>query len=1131
MRKHFLFRFFGVAMILGLVASSVTSAFAAQVDPALPNPPPPVEGEVAVPDPETPALLARPEERASDRYGGGEGGFKGDISTLAALGGEVINVHVRLEKASLARSNKLGAEAVAYAQEVAAYQDEVAREIEQAGGKVIYKFRTLSSGLIVEMPGRIAPEIARIPQVTHVSKINDYQVDLNETVPFIGADYYQDAGFDGTGVKVAVLDSGIDFTHLAFGGPGTVNDWQTAYWGTDPTCVTSLGRSAGCANALAPNPAYFGPTAPKVKGGYDWVGPAWPSGALAPDENPIANRSNSGTGDNGTHGTHVADIIGGLPYTGSNGGVAPGVDLYAFTVCSSIATSCAGVAMLQGLDDAADLDNDLGTKDPADVVNMSLGSFYGQPEDDTSALVNELVAYGSIVVASAGNSGDKPFVVGSPSSASGAISVAQTTLPSEMGYILNTSQLTDPDPIGILQPWSGAVPVGGVSGLLRYDTTNASTRIGCANTSGGNPWGAGALAGMIALVDRGSCSVSYKAANAQAAGAIATIVVNNQPQGQYDLPPSFAYGGGTVTTPAFTIIQADGDRLKAVLGAISVTVSIANTGSSLSYSVVSSSSRGPRNHDNVLKPDIGAPGASTSAVAGTGSGMEAFGGTSGAAPMVAGAVALLKDSFGDAQNFTNPVLLPQQYKTLLMNNANRVIYKNGSDTGYLVGPSRVGSGQVDLANAFVADFIAWDSTSADPVDWTGSLSFQYQPVSDVYTATRQVTLLNMSASAATFEFSSEFRDPVGDGGKGVEITFNPTSLNVPGNSTATVDVTLTIDLSQATTLPTWPTNISRGASGFNGFLMDAIEIDGWVSVLKRVGEIGTTSISLPWHVLPKAVGDLTVTNNALASMVEIENASPLVSTYSEMFALVDIDPNDYNYQVGDCSTIGLLPGCNETRVDIKEVGVRRISTVLQFAITLYDAPYRAGQFPVEFDIYLDVDNDGTEDYVIYNYDLASGSDGRNGVFYKDLDTSAVGLTYYTLSDFNSNNFILTVPVGASGIVIPDETAPLNFYVLAYDAYFTGGLTDASPDNRYYHTISPSALRFAPVDPDDWFVTVIPGGTYDIPYTQTSGTDVLKSPSQIGFLLLHDKAHIGEESTAVQLGIPTFEMIFLPLLNR
>ena len=67
--------------------------------------------------------------------------------------------------------------------------------------------------------------------VTGKQRVRDYQMDLSETVPYIGAKLVQDLGVDGSGVKVAILDSGVDYTHAALGGGGTLADYEAA-WGT-----------------------------------------------------------------------------------------------------------------------------------------------------------------------------------------------------------------------------------------------------------------------------------------------------------------------------------------------------------------------------------------------------------------------------------------------------------------------------------------------------------------------------------------------------------------------------------------------------------------------------------------------------------------------------------------------------------------------------------------------------------------------------------------------------------------------------------------------------------------------------------------------------------------------------------
>ena len=103
-------------------------------------------------------------------------------------------------------------------------------------------------------------------------------------------------------------------------------------------------------------------------------------------------------------------------------------------------------------------------------------------------------------------------------------------------------------------------------------------------------------------------------------------------------PISFAFGGGDTFVDTLVITKTDADKIKAQLSAgrcVNVTVS-PNQFIPLVRSAVASSARGPSYSFSAIKPDIGAPGGSVSAEVGTGDGETAFGGTSGATPMVAG---------------------------------------------------------------------------------------------------------------------------------------------------------------------------------------------------------------------------------------------------------------------------------------------------------------------------------------------------------------------------------------------------------------------------------------------------------------------------------------------------------------
>src|SRR5207244_9131067 len=128
------------------------------------------------------------------------------------------------------------------------------------------------------------------------------------------------------GVRVAVLDTGIDYTHKFFGGPGTAAAYQAAY-----------GTSTADSRTTTTDGLF--PTA-KVVGGFDFVGEQWPNAALAPDPDPIdCGPAVIASPCNGRHGTHVADIIAGND-GGSHKGVAPGASRYAVSVCIPVTRAC-----------------------------------------------------------------------------------------------------------------------------------------------------------------------------------------------------------------------------------------------------------------------------------------------------------------------------------------------------------------------------------------------------------------------------------------------------------------------------------------------------------------------------------------------------------------------------------------------------------------------------------------------------------------------------------------------------------------------------------------------------------------------------------------------------------------------
>ena len=901
--------------------------------------------------------------------------------------------------------------------------------------------------------------IAALPNVISVNPIRTYQTDaaprsaaaqdepvesgsLAQAIEYVQAAPVHAEGFDGTGVKVAVLDSGIDFTHFNLGGPGdqAVTD----------ECFAGAGAAvAGVCATL------FGDAAPKVKGGYDFVGETWPTGDRAEDPNPIDAGSEAG------HGTHVADIIGGKSADGSHIGIAPGVSLYAVKVCSSVSTSCNGVAMLLGLDWSLDPNGDGDISDAVDVVNMSLGSSYGQEQDDSAFAANNLVNAGVVVVASAGNSADRPFIVGSPSSAPGVISVAQTSLPDDLQWVIQPS--TGPAITNaVLQSWSPAPTAAISAGLAR--PTDAGG-IGCSQ-------GAYSAfpAGSIALVSRGSCNVSDKAVYAQAAGAVAVIIYNNAPGD----PPSFSFGSTVpVTVPTFSISQSAGQGLVAALanGPVTATIDPANA-VSLANTMVGTSSRGTTMGDNRAKPDIGAPGAWLSAETGTATEETNFGGTSGAAPVVSAAAALLIDKFPEAA--------PLTIKARLLNGADNTNRTPTAD-GFITTPiSRIGAGEVRVAPAADAASVL---TTTGP---GGNIGLGIPSVtttnlkSDV-----EVTLTNTSADKKKYSLAAVFRDEADRASGAVSISFAPNSVIVPAGQTQKIKVQVTIDGSK---LAAWPFD-DVGASGGDGSLLNGPEFDGWIAATAD-----SETVKLGWTVLPKKSADVSADASVKlkkngSGTLKLKNKSGVASGDTELFALTGTSPELPDPAPGEPGS----PGSNAAIIDLAAVGVREPAPdTIQFGIATYDRR-TVLNYPAEFDVFIDSDNDGTDDYVVYNAELGGFAvTGQTVVYVADLATGTSSAYYYDEGGFNSSTQILTAPLSALGIA-PGQT--FGYSVFAFDNYFTG----ASTDSIEGQTFTAGQAKYTPAS-----------GTITVPAKSTTSvavqaTGATGASTQTGMLLLYRSA--------------------------
>ena len=649
------------------------------------------------------------------------------------------------------------------------------------------------NGLAVEVDLSQMSELAALPGVKRVIPLYLEHPTNSTSVPFIGAPSVwantiglPAGGADGTGVRIGIIDTGIDYVHPDFGGPGlTSTDYSNER--TDTAAFTTVGTAA----------AGSFPTA-KVVGGVDFAGDAYNGGnAPVPDANPM---------DCNGHGSHVAGSAAGLgvkadgttftgPYDGNSStyaplmigpGVAPKAQLYGLRVFG-----CFGGTGLttQAIDWAVDPNDDNDFSDHLDVINMSLGSAFGTVVSSTAVASDNAAAAGLIVVASAGNSGDTFFITGAPGSGSRVVSVAASV---DSG--VTASYVRVNTPAGIVGYYAAGAaqfgpvpPPAGTTGnvVLALDAADAAgplTTDGCSTITN-----AAAVAGNIAMIDRGTCGFVVKVKNAQDAGAIGVLIANTA---------AGAFGGmagadPTVTIPSVMVTFADANTMKANIAALNVTLLPG------ADTVASFSSRGPRRIFGSplrLKPDIAAPGQNitsvqtgitcTTATSGTNSCTGLFdasgiqvstrsltiSGTSMASPHMAGVMALLKQ--------LHPDWTVEELKALAMNYSNHdtTVYPGGGLPRY--GPSRIGGGRVDPALAALGSVVAMNAEDA------GLVSVTFSPeVVGTAAQIKKVRVVNKGTTAQTYNL-------------GFDLTNAPpgVSFSTPGGSSVTVPAASAVEL-------------------------------------------------------------------------------------------------------------------------------------------------------------------------------------------------------------------------------------------------------------------------------------------------------------------------------------------------
>jgi len=791
--------------------------------------------------------------------------------TISGTNRRLVEYFVRLDEpsvaelnaASVAQSGEFASSGAqkAQAERVSAQQAAFRAALEGAGARILSSQRMGANGFRVSAPGSSIATLRALPGVRSVGKVvvhtpdhdgighatglqslpsdaaiselrahgetpNDYGhahieelegahvhasiPDHAESVPWIGAtNVWAHLNIKGAGVKVGIIDSGIDYLHANFGGSGNPADY-----------------AANNRNVIEPGTF---PTA-KVVGGYDFAGPTY--NANVADSEPTADPDPL---DRGGHGSHVAGSVAGLGVPGSIGaGVAPEASLYALKVFGDAGGSTSLTSL--AIEWAMDPDRDGDMSDHLDVINMSLGSAFGDPNDPTAISASNAAALGIVVVASAGNSGPTPYVTGAPAVAGAAISAA-ATIPG--GRLYAQFKVTAPAGVaGSYNTFEGAGPVrlatvGPVTGNL----VPALPANGC------NPLtNAAEMNGNIALVIRGTCGFLVKFQRAQAAGARAIVVYNSGPPPGGGEDP-FIMGGlnATVTIPGVMIPFSVGNTLRTTAG---VAVSLAAVPDPTQDDRISDfSSQGPGGADSTFKPDLAAPGESiVSTAVGTGTGAANFSGTSMASPHVAGAAALLRQ--------LHPKLNQAGIKALLQN---ATVNANASYDTKLTRQG-VGSVRVDRAAAL--------TSFASP----GGVSFgRLNPLLPTWKA-EKIEVVNLKQNWRNYTVTHVPNRTLA----GVEVSC-PSHVHVRGKHPAKAFISLKFDPRDS-----WAQGVADDARA------SQTEVDGWCVFSDGIDELRVGYIA----VVDPASG-VFVTPNPGLKKVTVRNLGPSLG-WAEGFTLAKL---------------------------------------------------------------------------------------------------------------------------------------------------------------------------------------------------------------------------------------------------
>ncbi|SEU23231.1 S8 family serine peptidase [Paenibacillus sp. NFR01] len=678
---------------------------------------------------------------------------------------------------------------------ISTFQRGSARAYNPSGISIYQEYREAFNGAAVTLPGTAVGDLASSGLVKKIWKDTTVQLpedsvvptDLTgdaaslvgtegeegggndkkmmESFPVIGVDKLHDEGVTGEGIKVGVLDTGIDYNH-----PDLTNVYH------------------GYRKTEGENPAAVDPASVK---GWDFIdNDADPMETTYKDWEAAGKPESASEEYYTSHGTHVSGTIAGQQANGVDYaalGVAPGVELYSYRVLGPYGSG-ANSGIIAGIDKAV--------QDGMDVINLSLGSKLNDPLDPTSIAINNAMLAGVVSVIAAGNDGPKASTLGTPGASALGITVGASSVPIHIPtvtasvYDAAVSAAGDDESATVTDTVYQPLTMKLFGEEFNYEPSSivgTELEVVYAGLGKAEDFTGLDVNGKVALIARGEIGLNVKIKNAAKAGAAAALIYNNT-TGYIDNYLGEASG----FIPTFQILQADGESLKKMAKPY-IRFTDASDTLSQGDALADFSSRGPVAGTDDIKPDLVAPGVaifstypvymndpvnqSNYDIAYT-----RMSGTSMATPHVAGIAALILQK--------HPNYTPFDVKAALMNTSVD-LYKDYS-------VYEVGAGRVDAYRAVHADTtvkvldtttsVSADNNYVDIQDITGSLNYGsvYTEEGKTTSVSKTLELDNRAESAKSYHLELELPS-------GAPITLSSNEVSVPADSSVTYNAELQVN--------------------------------------------------------------------------------------------------------------------------------------------------------------------------------------------------------------------------------------------------------------------------------------------------------------------------------------------------